>query len=75
MNKSKFLKLFAMIELLTALIFITLAVIFYISKDSIGGDTMIPVIFASIGVCALIAVPVLFTIAKRQNSENSSIQQ
>jgi hypothetical protein len=70
MKKSKFLKLFAMIEMLSAVIFLSLAVIFYLSKDSLGGDMMIPVVFASIGGCALIAAPILFVIAKKHDEDN-----
>lgn len=44
MQKSKFLKLFALIELLSAILFLTLAVIFYVSKDAIGGDMTIPAV-------------------------------
>lgn len=70
MPKSKFLMLFAIIELLSAVIFITLAVIFYMSKDMLGGDLMIPVVFGSIGGCALIAAPLFFIFAKKSRQNN-----
>ena len=68
MKKSKFLRLFALIELFTASIFMALAIIFYLNIGAIGGDVTIPVIFAAIGFCALIAAPVLFTLAKRHET-------
>lgn len=71
MDRAKFLKIFAFIEILTAVIFISLAVIFFISKDFLGGDLTIPVIFAFIGGCSLIAVPVLFRLAKKHGSSNT----
>ncbi len=71
MNKSRFLKFFAFIEILTAVIFISLAVIFFISKDFLGGDLTIPIIFAFIGCCSLIAVPVLLNLSKKHRSENT----
>jgi hypothetical protein len=70
MNKSRFLMFFAFIEILTAVIFISLAVIFFISKDFLGGDLTIPIIFAFIGCCSMIAVPVLFKLAKKHNQES-----
>jgi hypothetical protein len=72
MNSSKFLKIFALIEMLTAVIFISLAVIFFVSKDTLGGDITIPIIFAFIGVCSLIAAPVLFKLAKKYQSSQAS---
>ncbi|MBZ0203407.1 MAG: hypothetical protein IT281_01870 [Ignavibacteria bacterium] len=68
MTKVKFLKLFAMIEMLSAVVFISLAVIFYISKEAIGNDMMIPGIFGFIGLCSVIAVPVILKIAKKQGA-------
>ena len=50
MPKSKFLKIFALLEMLSATIFLALALIFFISHDSMGGDVMIPAIFGFIGV-------------------------
>ncbi len=64
--------MFAMIEMLSAVVFIALAVITYLSLDKLGGDIMIPLIFGIIGGCALIAAPVLFTVAKKRESENQS---
>ena len=71
MNKSKFLKFFAFIEILTAGIFISLAVIFFISKEFLDGDLTIPIIFAFIGGCSLTAVPVLLRLAKKHGSANT----
>ena len=68
MPKAKFLKFFAVVEMLTAIIFISLAVIFYMSKDILGGSITIPVIFAVIGIFALIAAPVFLSYAKKQES-------
>ena len=59
MPKSKFLKIFALLEMLSATIFLALALIFFISRDSMGGDVMIPAIFGFIGVCSFIAAPLL----------------
>lgn len=67
MPKSKFLKLFALLEMLSATIFLALALIFFLSKDTLGGDLMIPAIFGFIGICSLIAAPVLMKLAKRQD--------
>ncbi len=69
MTKAKFLKLFAVIEMLSAIVFISLAVIFYVSKEAIGNDMMIPAIFGFIGVCSVIAVPVILKIAKKHSIE------
>jgi len=66
MQKAKFLKLFALIELLSAILFISLALIFFVSKDAIGGDMTIPAVFGFIGICSAIAVPVLLKLAKKQ---------
>lgn len=68
MNKAKFLRLFALIELFTASVFLALAIIFYLNLPAIGGDTMIPIIFAVIALCAMIAAPVMFTLAKKQET-------
>jgi hypothetical protein len=68
MPRAKFLKIFAIIEMFSAVIFLSLGLIFYLSKDTLGGGVMIPVTFASIGVCALIAAPILFAIAKKHES-------
>ena len=72
MSKSKFLRLFALIELFTAAVFITLGIIFYLNLNALGGDMMIPLVFAVIGGCALIAAPVLFTLAKRHEDKDKS---
>lgn len=72
MNSSKFLKIFALIEALTSVIFISLAVIFFVSKDTLGGDLTIPIIFAFIGVCSLIAAPVLFKLAEKYEPAKAS---
>jgi hypothetical protein len=72
MPKAKFLKMFALIELLVAFVFITLAIIFYSSKGSPGSDIMIPLIFGSIGGCALIASPIIFIAAKKHEAKNPS---
>ncbi len=74
MPKSKFLKLFAMIEMLTATVFLALAVIFYLSKDSLGGDIIIPSIFAFIGICAFIAAPLLIKFAKKTEDAEKLIK-
>lgn len=73
MSKVKFLKLFAMIEVLSAVVFLSLAVIFYISKEAIANDMMIPAIFGFIGICSAIAVPVLLKIAKKQALESEQL--
>ncbi len=65
MPKSKFLKIFALIEMLTATIFLALAVIFYFSRGALGGDIIIPLIFAFIGICAFIAAPLLMKFSKK----------
>ncbi len=66
MPKSKFLKIFAMLEMLSATIFLALAVIFFLSKETLGGDIMIPAIFGFIGICSLVASPLLMKMANRQ---------
>lgn len=66
MPKSKFLKIFAIIEMLSATIFLALAVIFFLSKETLGGDIMIPAIFGFIGICSLVASPLLMKMANRQ---------
>lgn len=66
MPKSKFLKIFALLEMLSATIFLALAVIFFLSKDSLGGDIMIPAIFGFIGICSLVASPILMKMASKQ---------
>ena len=73
MSKVKFLRLFAFIEMLSAVVFISLAVIFYISKEAIGNDMMIPGIFGFIGLCSVIAVPVILKIAKKQAIESAGL--
>ncbi|MEO8512636.1 MAG: hypothetical protein ABI543_03680 [Ignavibacteria bacterium] len=73
MPKSKFLKLFALLEMLSATIFLALALIFFLSKDTLGGDLMIPAIFGFIGICSLIAAPVLMKLAKRQDKGNQPV--
>lgn len=65
MPKSKFLKIFALLEMLSATIFLALALIFFISRDSMGGDVIIPSIFGFIGVCSFIAAPILMKFAKK----------
>ena len=62
--------MFALVELLSALVFITLAIIFYLNVNVLNGDMMIPIIFASIGGCALIGAPVIFISAKRYEEKN-----
>ncbi len=74
MPKSKILKLFAIIEMLTATVFLALAVIFYLSKDSLGGDVVIPLIFAFIGICAFIAAPLLMKFAKKTEEAEKLIK-
>lgn len=73
MPKSKFLKIFAMLEMLSATIFLALALIFFLSKDSLGGDLMIPAIFGFIGICSLIASPVLMKFANKSELTEKSI--
>jgi len=65
MPKSKFLKIFALLEMLSATIFLALALIFFLSRESMGGDVIIPSIFGFIGVCSFIAAPVLMKFAKK----------
>lgn len=65
--------MFALIELMTAAMFIALAVVFYINRDAIAGDLTIPIIFAVIGGCALAAAPVLFKLAKKHD-ENPNLE-
>ncbi len=65
MPKSKFLKIFALLEMFSATIFLALALIFFLSRESMGGDVMIPSIFGFIGVCSFIAAPVLMKFAKK----------
>ncbi len=74
MPKSKFLKLFAQLEMLSATIFLALAVIFFLSKDTLGGDLMIPAIFGFIGICSLIAAPLLMKFAKRTEEIEKNIK-
>ncbi len=73
MPKSKFLKLFALLEMLSATIFLALAVIFFLSKDTLGGDLVIPIIFGFIGVCSIIAAPLLMKFAKRSEEIEKGI--
>lgn len=73
MPKSKFLKLFAIIEMLTATVFLALALIFFLSKDALGGDIVIPIIFAFIGICAFIAAPLLMKFAKKAENTEKNI--
>lgn len=73
MPKSKFLKIFALIEMLSATIFLALALIFFLSRESMGGDVIIPSIFGFIGICAFIAAPVLMKFAKKaEDAEQKS---
>jgi len=65
MPKSKFLKIFALLEMLSATIFLALALIFFLSRESMGGDVIIPSIFGFIGVCSFIAAPILMKFAKK----------
>lgn len=74
MPKSKFLKIFALIEMLTATIFLALAVIFYFSRGALGGDIIIPIIFAFIGICAFIAAPLLMKFAKKTEDTEKLIK-
>jgi len=55
----------------SAVVFLSLGLIFYLSKDTLGGGVMIPLTFTSIGVCALIAAPVLFAFAKKNEAGNN----
>lgn len=72
MPKSKFLKIFALLEMLSATIFLALALIFFISRDSMGGDLIIPSIFGFIGVCSFIAAPILMKFAKKEELTEKS---
>lgn len=74
MPKEKFLKMFALIELFTAFVFITLAIIFYLSKDAFGGETTMALIFGSIGACALIAAPVFLIAANKSADKNPPVE-
>lgn len=71
MDKSKFLRLFALIELFTAAVFIALGIIFYLNIKALSGDMLIPLMFLSIGGCALIAAPVMFVLAKKHDAKNT----
>ncbi|MCC6864676.1 MAG: hypothetical protein IT280_00795 [Ignavibacteria bacterium] len=66
------MKIFAMIEMLTAIIFLSLALIFFLSKNELGGEITIPLIFAFIGVCSLIAAPTLIHFAKKSDAIKSN---
>jgi preprotein translocase subunit SecF len=59
-----------MLEMLSATIFLALAVIFFLSKDMLGGEIMIPAIFGFIGICSLIAAPILMKMANKQDTGN-----
>jgi hypothetical protein len=64
--------MFALVELMTGFVFVTLAVILYTNIDILNGETIVPIVFGSIGACALIAAPMLFIIAKKQEAKNPS---
>ena len=74
MPKSKFLKIFALLEMLSATIFLALALIFFLSRESMGGDVMIPAIFGFIGVCSFIAAPLLMKFPKKAELIESKIK-
>lgn len=61
-----------MLEMLSATVFLSLALIFYLSKDTLGGDIKIPAIFGFIGICSLIAAPVLQKFAKKSEFAEKS---
>ena len=65
MPKSKFLKIFALLEMLSATVFLALALIFFISRDTLGGSITIPAIFGFIGICSIIAAPLLMKFARK----------
>lgn len=72
MPKSKFLKLFALIEMLSATVFLALGLIFFISKNELGGNMTIPLIFTFIGLCSLVAAPLLLYFAKKADAIKSN---
>ena len=74
MPKSKFLKIFAMLEMLSATIFLALAVIFFLSKDALGGSLVIPIVFGFIGICALAAAPLLMKFARKAEEIEKNIK-
>jgi len=72
MPKSKFLKVFALLEMFSATVFLALALIFYISKDTLGGSVTIPAIFGFIGICSIIAAPLLMKFARKAEEAEKS---
>lgn len=73
MPKSKFLKLFTVIEVTTAIIFLSLALIFFLNINLLEGNLLIPYIFAFIGLCSAVAAPILFSYAKKAESKEKNI--
>jgi hypothetical protein len=67
-SKSKIIKLLALIELLTAVVFMVLAVIMYISGNPITAEKegiSVTFIFLVLAMFSLISSPILYFIAKR----------
>jgi hypothetical protein len=72
-SKSKIIKLLALIELLTAVVFMVLAVIMYISGNPISAEQegiSVTFIFLVLAMFSLISSPILFFIAKRMEENN-----
>jgi hypothetical protein len=75
-SKSKIIKLLALIELLTAVVFMVLAVVMYISGNVISAEQegiSVTFIFLVLAMFSLISSPILFFIAKRmEENENQT---
>ncbi len=75
MTNTKILKLVAVIELITAFVFITLAFVFNAGGEKIfsqNEEMSVSMIFLLIGVISLISAPVIFFIAARLQSKSSN---
>lgn len=73
MQRSKALKLVALIEFLTAVVFVFLAVIMYISGQGITptkDDLPVTFIFLIIAIISFISAPVVYFIARRMEENN-----
>ncbi|MBE2227861.1 MAG: hypothetical protein IAE93_10975 [Ignavibacteria bacterium] len=66
------MKVFALLEMFSATVFLALALIFYISKDTLGGSVTIPAIFGFIGICSIIAAPLLMKFARKAEEAEKS---
>jgi hypothetical protein len=75
MTNTKILKLVAVIELLTAFVFFTLAFIFNAGGEKFSiqkGEMSLSVIFLLIGAISLISAPVIYLIAARLQNKSSN---